>query len=293
MEKTTAEEALPAPTSANVRRSVIAGSWYPADPRRLRAMVDGFLGDVPPQPLEGDLLGLIAPHAGYMYSGQVAAYAYAQLRDRPFARVVVVSPVHRVYAGRFAVTDKAYYETPLGLVAVDEDAIGRLERHVRLNRVSSDMEHSLEIQLPFLQRVLGDFRLTPIMMGDQDWDSITELGQALSKAIASGESDEVLLVASTDLSHFHPYDVAVQLDQHVLDRIVAYDPHGLATALAARKCEACGGGPVAAVMVAAQHLGANRAVLLKYLNSGDVTGDRSSVVGYASAALLRTQAAAG
>ena len=287
MERTSAQDASPAPTSANVRHSVIAGSWYPADPRQLRAMLDGFLGDVPPQSLEGDLLGLIAPHAGYMYSGQVAAYAYAQLRSRRFQRVVVVSPVHRVYAGRFAVTDKAYYRTPLGLVAVDEETIGRLEHHVRLNRVSNDMEHSLEIQLPFLQHILGDFQLTPIMMGDQDLDSITELGQALSEAVAGRGSDDVLLVASTDLSHFHPYNVAVQLDQHVLDRIAAYDPQGLATALATRKCEACGGGPVAAVMVAAQHLGANRAVLLKYLNSGDVTGDRSSVVGYASAALLR------
>jgi AmmeMemoRadiSam system protein B len=195
--------------------------------------------------------------------------------------------MHRVYAGRFAVTDKAYYETPFGLVPVDEDMVSSIERHVRLNRAPTDMEHSLEIQLPFLQHVLGDFELTPIMMGDQDWDSISELGQALSRAIGGHESSEVLLVASTDLSHFHPYDVAVQLDQRVLDRITDFDPQGLASALATRKCEACGGGPVGAVMVAAELLGANRAVLLKYQNSGDVTGDRSSVVGYASAALLR------
>ncbi len=288
MEKTTAEHLSPAPTPANVRHSVIAGSWYPGEPGQLRAMLDGFFSQVPEQSLEGELIGLIAPHAGYMYSGQVAAYAYAQLRGRAFREVVVVSPVHRVYVGPFAVTDKAYYETPLGLVAVNEDMIRQVERHVHLNRVSSDMEHSLEIQLPFLQHIQGDFRLTPIMMGDQDWDSITALGTALSEAIKGRGSDQVLLVASTDLSHFHPYNVAVQLDQRVLDRVTAYDPEGLATGLATRKCEACGGGPVAAVMVAAQHLGANRAVLLKYLNSGDVTGDRSSVVGYASAALLRT-----
>jgi AmmeMemoRadiSam system protein B len=275
------------PTSSNVRHSAIAGSWYPSDPRQLRAMIDGFLGEVPEQALAGDLVGLIAPHAGYVYSGQVAAYAYGLLRDHSFKRVVVVSPVHRMYSGRCAVTDKAYYETPFGLVAVDEDMVGRVERHVSLSRVSSDMEHSLEIQLPFLQHALGEFLLTPLMMGDQDWSSITELGQAMSEVIGGYGSDEVLLVASTDLSHFHHYDTAVQLDQRVLDRITAYDPEGLATALATRKCEACGGGPVAAVMVAAQHLGASRAVLLKYLNSGDVTGDRSSVVGYASAALLR------
>jgi len=240
---------------------------------------------VPSQQLEGGLVGLVAPHAGYMYSGQVAAYAYAQLRGQAYSKVVVVSPVHRGYPGRFAVTDKSYYETPLGLVPVDAELVQAIERRIKLNRVSADMEHSLEIQLPFLQYVLGDFALAPIMMGEQDWDSASELGQALAEAT---DGDTALLVASTDLSHFHRYEVAVQLDQMVLDRITAYDPEGLARTLSMRKAEACGGGPVAAVMVAAEKLGANRAVLLKYMNSGDVTGDRSSVVGYAAAALLHS-----
>ncbi len=285
----------------SVRRSVIAGTWYPGDPQRLRAMIAGFLDNVPPQPLEGELVGLVAPHAGYMYSGQVAAYAYAQLQGHVLSRVIVVSPVHRVYPGRFAITDKAYYETPFGLVPVDAELVQAVERHLTLNRVSRDMEHSLEIQLPFLQHVLGDLRLAPIMMGDQDWESAAELGQALAAAIgqdkavrpaldggANGAHDGVLLVASTDLSHFHDYQVAKRLDQLVLDRITAYDPQGLVRTLTMHQAEACGGGPVAAVMVAAKKLGANRAVLLKYMNSGDVTGDRSSVVGYAAVALLRT-----
>jgi len=292
----------PSPTRDNVRRSVIAGSWYPGDPKRLRAMIAGFLDNVPQQPLDGELVGLIAPHAGYMYSGQVAAHAYAQLRDYvpgsprqgyAFSKVVVVSPVHRMYPGRFAVTDKAYYETPLGLAPVDAELVQAIERRVNLSRVSQDMEHSLEIQLPFLQDVLGDFALAPIMMGEQDWDSAVELGQALAEAIEGeaavlGARDRVLLVASTDLSHFHRYQVAVQLDQMVLDRITAYDAEGLARTLSAHKAEACGGGPVLAIMVAAEKLGANHSVLLKYMNSGDVTGDRSSVVGYAAAALLRS-----
>jgi AmmeMemoRadiSam system protein B len=269
--------------SRSVRRSVIAGSWYPGDPKQLRAMLDGFLNEVPPQPLEGRLVGLISPHAGYIYSGQVSAYAYRQLRGKSFPRVVVVSPVHRLYTGEFATTDKAYYETPLGLVPVDTESVAALERLVRLNHVSEDMEHSLEIQLPFLQHVLGNFALTPIMMGDQEWDSAVRLGQALAKAF--GEQP-ALLVASTDLSHFHPYETAVRLDQVVLNHITAYDPEGLARTLGTHRAEACGGGPVMAVMLAAQGLGANRAVLLKYMNSGDVTGDHSSVVGYAAAALL-------
>ena len=273
----------PPPTRDNVRRSVIAGTWYPGDPGQLRAMIDGFLNNVPAEPLDGKLLGLVAPHAGYVYSGQVAAYAYAQLRGKGYSTVVVVSPVHRVYPGRFAVTDKLYYETPLGLVPVDEELLEVIDRQVGLSRVGHDMEHSLEIQLPFLKCVLGDFALVPVMMGDQDWDSASELGEALASAV---DGNGVMLVASTDLSHFHRYETALELDRKVLDRITAYDPEGLARTLAMHKAEACGGGPVVAVMVAARKLGANRAVLLKYMNSGDVTGDRSSVVGYGAAALL-------
>lgn len=269
--------------SRSVRRSVIAGSWYPGDPKQLRAMLEGFLNEVPPQPLQGRLVGLISPHAGYMYSGQVAAYAYSQLRGQTFGKVVIVSPVHRMYPGEFATTDKAYYETPLGLVPVDTECVAALEREIRLNHVSQDMEHSLEIQLPFLQHVLGDFDLTPIMMGDQGWDSAARLGQALTKVFAE---QPALLVASTDLSHFHRYEAAVRLDQLVLKHITDYDPEGLARTLNAHKAEACGGGPVMAVMLAAQERGAKRAVLLKYMNSGDVTGDHSGVVGYAAVALL-------
>jgi hypothetical protein len=175
----------------------------------------------------------------------------------------------------------------LGLVPVDGELLQGIGRHITLNRVAHDMEHSLEIQLPFLQHVLGDFALAPIMMGDQDWESAFELGQALAETVRPAQ-DGTLLVASTDLSHFHRHEEAQRLDQLVLDRITSYDPQGLARTLAMHKAEACGGGPVVAVMVAAQKLGANRALLLKYMDSSDVTGDHSSVVGYAAAALLRT-----
>jgi len=268
---------------ARVRRSVIAGTWYPGDPRTLRAMVDDLLGQVPTQTIEGDLVGLVSPHAGYVYSGQVAAYAYALLRGRSFSHVAVVSPVHRVYPGRFGVTVHDCYETPLGPVPVDGELLEALAHDVHVDRVSEDKEHSLEIQLPFLQTVLGQFSLLPIMMGDQDWRSCAELGRSLARIIQASR-DPVLLVASTDLSHFHPYEEAVRLDRKVTDLISAYRPE----ALIAGRLEACGIGPVAAVMVAAESLGANKAVVLKYMNSGDVTGDRSSVVGYAAAALLRT-----
>jgi AmmeMemoRadiSam system protein B len=269
---------------SRVRPSVIAGSWYPGQPARLRASIEEHLASVEPAELEGDLLGLVVPHAGYVYSGQVAAYAYKQLEGRTFGLVAVVSPVHGMYRGAYAVTSYDYYETPLGLVPVATDQVERLGEDLNLVRVQSDGEHSLEIQLPFLQHLLGEFRLLPIMLGNQSWDSCQQLASALASLV---RGQAALLVASTDLSHYHPEHEAMQLDQRVLDRIDSFDPRGLSDELAARRCEACGGGPVVAVMLAAQKLGGTLAHVLRYANSGDVTGDRSEVVGYMAAAILR------
>lgn len=278
----------------NVRRSVIAGSWYPGTEGQLRKTVQGYLDNVEKEKLEGELIGLISPHAGYIYSGQVAAYAYKQLdgaslrqaQGTAYDAVAVISPVHRMFVGRFAATSAAAYETPLGLVEVAADLVEATDKEIGLARVPQDNEHSLEIQLPFLQVVLGEFKLLPIMMGDQDLSSCQKLGTALAKVL---KGKNALLVASTDLSHFHHYDAAVRLDEVVLERVGAYDPEGLANDLRRGKCEACGGGPVIAVMLAAQELGANKAKVLKYMNSGDVTGDRSQVVGYMAAALYRAE----
>ncbi|HID62607.1 MAG TPA: AmmeMemoRadiSam system protein B [Anaerolineae bacterium] len=268
----------------NVRRSVIAGSWYPGTEGQLRKTVQGYLDNAEKEDLAGELIGLISPHAGYIYSGQVAAYAYKQLNGASFDAVAIISPVHRMFVGRFAATSADAYETPLGLVEVDAELVEAMDREIGLTRVPQDNEHSLEIQLPFLQVVLGQFRLLPIMMGDQDLSSCQKLGAALAKVL---KGKNALLVASTDLSHFHNYDAAVRLDKIVLERVGAYDLEGLANDLGRGKCEACGGGPVIAVMLAAQELGADKAKVLKYMNSGDVTGDRSQVVGYMAAALCR------
>ena len=273
---------------SQIRPSIIAGSWYPGRPAELRATIEQYLANVEPTELEGELVGLIAPHAGYIYSGQVAAYAYKQLEGCDFDLVAIISPVHRMYMGTYAVTSYAYYETPLGLVPVATDLVDRLGEELSLTRVRQDAEHSLEIQLPFLQYVLGEFRLLPIMMGDQDWGSCQRLASALAPLLTG---EKPLLVASTDLSHYYPYNRAVQLDRQVLERIEAFDPRGLFEDLAARRSEACGGGPVITVMLAAQKLGANQARVLRYANSGDVTGNRAQVVGYMAAALFRSQKA--
>ncbi len=273
----------------DVRQSIIAGTWYPGQPEKLRETINDFLSNVEFQPIEGELVGLIAPHAGYVYSGQVAAYAYRQLQRAegaagPFELIVVISPLHRTMAGQFATARAAYYETPLGLVPVDAEAVNALDEAVGLNRIGFDNEHSLEIQLPFLQVVLGEFKLLPVMMGSQDLDSCQKLAGALAGLLRDRSA---LMVTSTDLSHFYPYDRALRMDQSTLKHIASFDPQGMAQALQTHRAEACGGGPIVVILLAARALGANRAEVLKYANSGDVTGDRSSVVGYAAGAIYK------
>ncbi|RLA85180.1 MAG: hypothetical protein DRG31_03630 [Deltaproteobacteria bacterium] len=272
-----------------IRESAIAGTWYPGDPKILRRQIEGFLSHAEVPPLEGELLALIAPHAGYMYSGQVAAYAYKLLLGKKYDTVVIISPSHYVYFRGVSIYPRGGFRTPLGVVRVQERFCKRLmdvcplvddipQAHTR--------EHALEIQLPFLQVVLGDFGLVPLVMGEQDNRTVRELAKGLVEVIRH-EGKRVLLIASTDLSHFYPYERAVALDRIILEHVEALDPEGLMRDLESKRCEACGGGPMVSAMMAAKALGANKGVVLKYANSGDVTGDRTSVVGYMSAALLK------
>ena len=275
-------------TGKSIRNSVIAGSWYPGNPKKLTEDIKGYLGRVPKPEIKGTLIALIAPHAGYIYSGQVAAYAYKLLEGKMYDVVVIVAPSHRAYFKGASVYPHGGYRTPLGVVPIAEDLTDAL---MNKSPLISDVpqahaqEHSLEIQLPFLQVVLKDFRLVPIVMGEQDSATCEELGKAIAEEI---RGKEVLLIASTDLSHFHPYERAVELDQVVLKHVNDFDPEGLSKDLKKGKCEACGGGPTVAVMLASRMLGANRGEVLHYANSGDVMGDRSSVVGYMAAALYHT-----
>ncbi len=271
----------------DIRRSVIAGSWYPGSASALASTIDGFLAAVDEGPIEGELKGLISPHAGYSYSGGVAAYAYQQLEGRTYPTVVIVSPVHQYYRGRYLVTAQQYYETPLGLVQVDADLVGKLGAEVELTFVEQDAEHSLEIQLPFLQRMLGEFTLLPVMMGDQELRVCRELSSAVTKVL--GEED-ALLVASSDLAHLHDYKEVVAHDRYVQKFVNDFDPEGLASSLAKNEAQACGGGPIVAVMLAAKDRGADRATVLKHMNSGDVTGMRTPgqyTVGYLAGVIYK------
>ena len=270
-----------------VRRPAVAGSFYPADPQTLSRQVKDFLSRAPREELAGEIVALVSPHAGYIYSGQVAAYGFKLVEGMKFDAVVVVAPSHRAFFQGASVYDRGGYETPLGILPVEKDLCRKFMEESDLIRLTSqghEREHSLEVQLPFLQETIGPFYLVPVVMGDQSFRTCEVVGQAMARAV---KGKKVLLVASTDLSHFHPYEKAVSLDQLVLENLRSFDPQKLSQDLETGKGEACGGGPLIAVMVAARQLGANRARVLKYLNSGDVTGDRSGVVGYGSAVFYR------
>jgi AmmeMemoRadiSam system protein B len=276
-----------------IRRSTIAGSWYPGTRRSLAHAVDDYLTRVEQPPVAGELVGLISPHAGYAYSGQTAAYAYRQLEGRAVDTVVVIGPSHRAWVGDYAASAEEAYETPLGLVPLDQEFIAELGEHLPLRRVRDDPEHSLEIQLPFLQRLLGEFRLVPIMMGPDSPSAAQRLGQALGEVIGgrSGEKGAVLLVASSDLHHIQNYDEVVRRDGLVVEAIAAYDLAALTPLLMEPSCSVCGRMPILAVLHAGRSLGADAVKVLHHTNSGDVTGQRGPgqyTVGYMAAAVIKS-----
>ncbi len=270
----------------DVRPSILAGTWYPGSQDTLAKSISGYLSRVKPSHKDGKLKAVIVPHAGHRYSGQVAAHAYRLLEGSQFRRIILVGPSHRVGFEGVSVNLQSGYKTPLGVVPIDQKMAKRVldsGPHIRWLRRAHAQEHCLEIQLPFLQTVLNNFQIVPILMGQQDYNTCSRLANTLAQVIGSAE--DTLILASSDLSHFHTYDQARALDLEFIKRVKGFDPEGLARDLSAGKCEACGGGPVITTLLAARKLRADQAVILSYATSGDVTGDHRSVVGYMSAAL--------
>jgi len=275
-----------------IREPAVAGQFYPATRDQLKRDIDRFLENSPLFDV-GHIVALVAPHAGYMYSGRVAAAAYKQIQGQNIDIVVVLAPSHvEPFAGSSIYGGNAYV-TPLGTIPVHQtlrEQIAQRSPDIAVSDHGHNLglfyrqEHSLEVQLPFLQCVLDSFSLIPIVMGDQSRSHCEALAEALSEALSD---QNALIVASSDLSHFHPYDEAVRLDRVVIDSIEAFNDKKLSQDLTARRCEACGGGPIVTAMITAKALGADQAKVLMYANSGDVTGDRHQVVGYLSAAFSK------
>jgi len=278
---------------SELRPSPIAGTWYDGNPQRLAQSVDESLAHAELPRLEGEVIGVIAPHAGHRYSGAVAGYAFAAVRGLTPSLVAVISPMHQPYPQPLITTAHTAYTTPLGNVPIDRQAVDGLSARVKsrlgfgLSPVAYDQEHSLEIELPFIQRALGaDFNLLPVMVRQVDPRTSRELGTALAETLAGKNA---LLVASTDLSHFYTQDEANQLDAAMLRQIESFSPDKLFETEARGNGYACGLGATAAVLWAARALGADKVQVLNHATSGDVTGDFTSVVGYGAAVLLKTK----
>ncbi len=280
-------------TISPVRPSPIAGTWYEGNPKSLARAVDEYLDRAELPELEGEVVAVIAPHAGHIYSGAVAGYAFAAVRGRTLDLVAVISPMHQPYYEPLLTTAHEAYSTPLGNIPVDRDALAALDAEleqaigITTTPVAGDREHSLEIELPFLQRALSaPFKLLPVMVRSQAMKAVEALGAALAKTLKGRNS---LLVASTDLSHFYDQETARLLDSEMLRCFESFDPRAIFEAEASGRGQACGYAAVAAVLWAAQALGADTVRVLRYATSGDVTGDYGSVVGYGAAVVIRTK----
>jgi len=278
----------------DTRPSPIAGRWYPGDSDQLASSIDDYIDAAQLPEINGEVIAVMAPHAGHVYSGPVAGYAFSAVVGMQPELVVVVSPMHQPYSQPILTSAHQAYQTPLGRILIDREAISELNNHLErelgfgLAAIRNDAEHSLEIELPFLQRALaGEFHLLPVMVRDQT----AKVGQALGKSLAKILTGRhALLVASTDLSHFYNQNQAEKFDTEVLRRVEAFDPLGVLQAEEEGKGFACGRNALAAVLWAAKGLGANTVQILKYATSGDVTGDYSEVVGYGAAVITSIEA---
>jgi AmmeMemoRadiSam system protein B len=278
----------------DIRPSPIAGTWYPGTAEQLATSIDHLLeGETKTEP-NSDLVGVIVPHAGHRYSGSVAGAAFRLMRGLTPDIVAVVSPMHNLAPGQVLTSGHDAYQTPLGEIPVDQEAVRKLSDAMQkrtgfaLYPLRNDREHSLEIELPFLQRALGTFQLLPVMILDQRESTAEALGLALGETLAGRKT---LLVASSDLSHFFPDAVARTFDAEMMRRVERFDPAAVMRAEEEKTASACGRAAIAAVLWAARALGADRVSIMGYANSGEVTGDKSSVVGYGSAAIWRTSSA--
>ena len=261
-----------------LRKAVFAGEWYPGDPGRLREALESYMEATC---AEEDVAGVVAPHAGYMYSGHVAGAVYRKVRIPD--TVVVLCVNHRGLGARAALLGSGHWETPLGRVPIREPFAADLIKKVdflKEDAAAHAREHSLEMQVPFLQYRNSGVQVVPICLQRLDYSECDTLGQALAE-VMQGLSEPVLLVASTDMTHFESQEEAKRQDMLAIERILEVDPKGLYETVTKHGISMCGFIPTTSVLFACKALGVSKGALVRYATSGDVTGDYSSVVGYA------------
>lgn len=273
----------------NVREPVVNGMFYPANKDKLLKMISNFLIHINPRLNEKkELLGFISPHAGYIYSGQCAAYSYKLIKSLQYDTIIVLGPSHYTSLNGASIWSQGLYRTPLGDVPIDEEAAQYLikkNKNIERYEIAHMQEHSIEVQVPFLQYILKNkFKLVPMIIGNPTYNFTSELASSIYALIKSQEK-RYLIIASSDLSHYHSDDVARRLDKQVIDLIKQNDPKMLAKIIDTGQGEACGIGPILTLLFLAQNYKQPVIDILNYTNSGEVSGDKSRVVGYLSAAV--------
>lgn len=268
-------------TAITVRHPAVAGRFYPSDPADLKEQVKVFLSQGR-SPKRIHALGCIVPHAGYIYSGRVAGAVFAKLEIPELC--VVLCPNHTGMGLPLAIMSEGRWETPLGSVSIDQDFAANLKRRfpaLQEDAAAHHSEHAIEVELPFLQTLRPGIKLVPIALGTRHFETLNGLGIALSDAI--GEYDQpALIVASSDMNHYESDAITRVKDHRAIDQILALDPRSLNDTAALQNISMCGLGPAITMLTATKHLGATVATLVKYATSGDISGDRNTVVGYAA-----------
>ncbi len=261
-----------------IRQPAVAGRFYPADPERLIRDLDGFLA---PSGETTRALGCVVPHAGYVYSGHVAGAVYGRMQ--PVERYIILCPNHTGLGESLAVMSSGAWHTPLGDVPTDAELAAELKKACHLlaeDEVAHRLEHSLEVQLPFLQRSQKLFRFVPIAVGVSRFAPLEALGEAMGRVLATSRI-ATTVVASSDMNHYESDSVTRVKDRKAIEQILALNPRGLYDTVRSEGITMCGYGPATIMLTAARHLGATRAELVRYATSGDVSGERDEVVGYA------------
>jgi MEMO1 family protein len=265
-----------------IREPQVAGMFYPSNSKELKKQIKGFLNEVEIDDNFNRVAGIVSPHAGYIYSGKTAAHAFKTLQNKKYDNVIVISPSHREYFHGVSIYPGDAYKTPLGEIPINKELRGKIISQSDLVFEGIEghrAEHALEVQLPFLQVMLPGFKLVPLVIGDQQKANIYELADVLANVI----DDQTLLVASSDLSHFYTKSHAKRIDSRIAKHINEFNYDELQNDLDGKRCEACGGGGIVALLRALKINNFASSKVIVQSDSGDITGDDSEVVGYLSA----------
>lgn len=269
-----------------VRQSVVAGSFYPGDPDKLRSTINNFLDNAQKErpDIKGKISGIISPHAGYVYSGQVAAYGFSYLKDLDIDTFIVLAPSHRARFKGASVIPEGLYSTPLGDAVIDGDIGKKLADLDGFGFIpeAHELEHSLEVQVPFIQVINERAEIVPIVVGTTDLNLCMAMGKSIAACLAGSEK-KYSVVISTDLSHYHSYKNASEMDKSLIKIIESFNESEISSVLKSGKAEACGEGPLITGMSLCRSMGAKSVKSVKYANSGDTAGSKDQVVGYMAA----------